>query len=92
MPKPRDVTIVAWNANWGELYNGLMMNLARDFEAAVPHVKIDYRFVPRWEEKLLASVAGGDPPDTTYTNWVPRATSPFSACSSRLTRSPGWPE
>ncbi|MCY3801946.1 MAG: extracellular solute-binding protein [Chloroflexi bacterium] len=70
MPKPRDVTIVAWNANWGELYNDLMMNLARDFEAAFPHVKVDYRFIPRWEEKLLASVAGGDPPDTTYTSWV----------------------
>jgi multiple sugar transport system substrate-binding protein len=70
MPKVKDVTIVAWNANWGELYNDLMSNLARDFEAAFPHIKVDYQFIPKWEEKLLTSVAGGDPPDTTYTNWV----------------------
>ncbi len=70
MPKPKDVTIVAWNANWGESYNDLMMNLARDFEAAFPHIKVDYQFFPEWEERLLRSVAGGDPPDTTYTNWI----------------------
>lgn len=46
------------------------MNLAKDFEAVFPHIKVDYQFIPKWEEKLLTSVAGGDPPDTTYTNWV----------------------
>lgn len=68
------VTLKIMNANWGELYNGLMTKIGDEFTAANPNVKVEWDFPPEWEAKLLTDVAGGTPPDATYTNLDRQAT------------------
>lgn len=67
------VTLTVLNANWGELYNGLMENIGKDYMAANPNVAIEWTFEQEWKTKLLTQVAGGTPPDAAYTNWTAQA-------------------
>ena len=63
------VTVVAWNAAWGEPYSTIMKAYGPAFEADTG-IKLDWQFVSDIESKIVASVAAGTPPDTHYTNWV----------------------
>ena len=63
------VTVVAWNAAWGEPYSTIMGAYGPAFEADTG-IKLDWQFVSDIEQKLIASIAAGSPPDTHYTNWV----------------------
>ena len=63
------VTVVAWNAAWGEPYSTIMGAYGPAFEADTG-IKLDWQFVSEIEQKLIASIAAGSPPDTHYTNWV----------------------
>jgi ABC-type glycerol-3-phosphate transport system substrate-binding protein len=38
-----------------------------------PSITVEIDFNNEWETKLLTQVAGGTPPDATYTNWVAQA-------------------
>jgi len=67
------VTLTILNANWGELYNGLMEKIGQDYTAANPNVAIEWTFEQEWKTKLLTQVAGGTPPDAAYTNWQAQA-------------------
>ncbi len=63
------VTVVAWNAAWGEPYSTIMGAYGPAFEADTG-IALDWQFVSDIEAKLIASIAAGTPPDTHYTNWV----------------------
>ncbi len=63
------VTVVAWNAAWGEPYSTIMGAYGPAFEADTG-IALDWQFVSDIEQKLIASIAAGTPPDTHYTNWV----------------------
>lgn len=67
------ISLQVLNNNWGELYNGLMENIGKDFTTANPNVEIDWTFEEEWKTKLLTLVAGGTPPDAAYTNWQAQA-------------------
>jgi len=66
-------TLQVLNANWGELYNGLMENIGKDYMTANPDVQVTWTFEDEWKTKLLTQVAGGTPPDASYTNWTAQA-------------------
>lgn len=67
------VTLSILNANWGELYNGLMEKIGQDYVAANPNVTVEWTFEQEWKTKLITQVAGGTPPDAAYTNWTAQA-------------------
>lgn len=67
--KKEQVTVVAWNAAWGEPYSTIMGAYGPAFEADTG-IKLDWQFIKDIEAKLIASIAAGSPPDTHYTNWV----------------------
>jgi multiple sugar transport system substrate-binding protein len=67
------ITLQVLNNNWGELYNGLMENIGKDYTAANPNVQIEWTFEEQWNTKLLTLVAGGTPPDAAYSNWSAQA-------------------
>ena len=69
MPEKEQVTVVAWNAAWGEPYSTIMGAYGPAFEADTG-IKLDWQFIKDIEVKLIASIAAGSPPDTHYTNWV----------------------
>ena len=69
MPDKEQVTVVAWNAAWGEPYSTIMKDFGPAFEADTG-IKLDWQFIGDIETKIVASVAAGTPPDTHYTNWV----------------------
>ena len=57
------MTVKLMNANWGELYNGLMTKIGEDYTKAHPNVKFEWEFPQDWDTKLLTAVAGGTPPE-----------------------------
>lgn len=63
------VTIEVWNADWGQLYNDLMKKIGDSFRQATPSIDVHWQFLPQIEQKLLTAYAGGNPPDTHYTNY-----------------------
>jgi len=68
------VTIqVLWN-NWGENYNNLMKVIGDEYTKVNPNVTVEWTFDGEWKTKLLTQVAGGTPPDSTYTNLDAQAT------------------
>lgn len=68
------VTLRIMNQNWGELYNGLMTLIGDAYTEENPTITVEWEFPPEWESKLLTDVAGGTPPDATYTNLERQAT------------------
>jgi multiple sugar transport system substrate-binding protein len=62
-------SIEVWNANWGEEYNAPMKLIGDQFTQDTG-VTVNWTFNDDWQEKLLTAIAGGIPPDATYTNWV----------------------
>lgn len=72
-PSAETTTISVLNANWGELYNGLMENIGNSYMEANPGFEVEWTFEGQWNTKLLTLVAGGTPPDATYTNWRAQA-------------------
>ncbi len=73
-PSTEAITLKVTNQNWGELYNGLMTKIGEDYTKSHPNVKIEWEFPQDWDTKLLTAVAGGTPPDATYTNLDRQAT------------------
>lgn len=67
------VTLSILNTNWGELYNGLMENIGKEYMAANPNVTLEWTFEEQWKTKLVTLVAGGTPPDAAYSNWQAQA-------------------
>ncbi len=63
------VSLEIWWNNWGEYYNDLMEKLGDSYMQDHPNRKVEWSFSSEWQEKLLARVAAGDPPDATYTNF-----------------------
>lgn len=68
------VVVKVMNQNWGELYNDLMTKIGDAYTEEHPNVQFEWDFPPDWESKLLTGVAGGTPPDATYTNLDRQAT------------------
>ena len=62
-------SIEVWNNNWGEEYNAPMKLIGDQFTQDTG-VTVNWTFNDDWQEKLLTAIAGGIPPDATYTNWV----------------------
>jgi multiple sugar transport system substrate-binding protein len=73
-PGKEAVTLKLMNQNWGELYDNLMIKISDEYTAAHPEIKFEWEFVKEWDTKLLTEVAGGTPPDATYTNLDRQAT------------------
>src|SRR4051812_28936399 len=48
-PSTEGVTVKLLNANWGELYNGLMQKISDEYTTAHPNVKFEWEFVQEWE-------------------------------------------
>lgn len=67
------ITLSVLNANWGELYNGLMENIGKEYTTANPNVTVEWTFEEQWKTKLVTLVAGGTPPDASYSNWTAQA-------------------
>lgn len=63
------VAIEVWNSDWGQLYNDLMKKIGDSFVASNPNIDVHWQFLPQIEQKLLTAYAGGNPPDTHYTNY-----------------------
>ena len=59
--KKEQVTVVAWNAAWGEPYSTIMGAYGPAFEADTG-IKLDWQFIKDIETKLIASIAAGSPP------------------------------
>jgi multiple sugar transport system substrate-binding protein len=60
------VTLKAWQGDWGDLFNKLMMKIGDEFTAANPNIKVEWQFISNYNEKLLTSIAGGDTCDAAY--------------------------
>ncbi len=67
------ITLDLWFTDWGEVWNKPMVDFGKKYEDANPNVTLDWTFSAEWQEKLLARVAAGDPPDLTYTNFASEA-------------------
>ena len=63
-PSMEEVTLVVWSSDWGKDYNDPMINLGDLYkEDVAPNVTLEWTFMPSVNEKLIAAVAGGNPPD-----------------------------
>lgn len=65
----QDVTLTIWAQDWGTLYNKPMVELSDAFTADVaPNITVEWTFMPNVIQKLVASIAAGNPPDIAMVN------------------------